>query len=103
VTLVFHQYFERTEDAVSAERQIKDWRREKKEAQLRGDYAALAMMARRSTKAENASPPVPPSRRGPAGRSQDEGERLMALTKFPHSEEAAERLSRRTQDADPEF
>jgi putative endonuclease len=31
VTLVFHQYFDRMEDAVSAERQVKGWRREKKE------------------------------------------------------------------------
>jgi putative endonuclease len=30
VTLVFHQYFDRTENAVSAERQAKGWRREKK-------------------------------------------------------------------------
>src|SRR5216684_7974502 len=32
VSLVFHEAFERIEDAVSAERQIKGWRREKKEA-----------------------------------------------------------------------
>ena len=30
VSLVFQQYFERVEDAVSAERQITGWRREKK-------------------------------------------------------------------------
>jgi predicted GIY-YIG superfamily endonuclease len=30
LTLVFHQEFERIEDAVSAERQLKGWRREKK-------------------------------------------------------------------------
>jgi predicted GIY-YIG superfamily endonuclease len=31
VTFVFHQHFERVEDAVAAERQVKGWRREKKE------------------------------------------------------------------------
>jgi putative endonuclease len=69
VTLVFHQYFERIEDAVSAERQIKGWRREKKEALIRGDYAALEIMARRGTKEKDAAPTVRPSRRDPAGRS----------------------------------
>jgi putative endonuclease len=39
--------FERTEDAVSAERQIKGWRREKKDALIRGDYKALPTLARR--------------------------------------------------------
>jgi len=51
VTLVFHQKFERIEDAVSAERQIKGWRREKKEALIRGDYAALPALARRGSSA----------------------------------------------------
>jgi predicted GIY-YIG superfamily endonuclease len=32
VTLVFSELFDRIEDAVTAERQIKGWRREKKEA-----------------------------------------------------------------------
>jgi predicted GIY-YIG superfamily endonuclease len=31
VKLVFHQHFERIEDAIAAERRIKGWRREKKE------------------------------------------------------------------------
>jgi putative endonuclease len=57
VTLVFHQYFERIEDAVAAERQIKGWRREKKEALIRGDYSALPMLAGRAKRAES----------GPAG------------------------------------
>ena len=35
VTLVFQQYFERIEDAFAAERQVKGWRREKKEALIR--------------------------------------------------------------------
>jgi predicted GIY-YIG superfamily endonuclease len=69
VTLVFSQHFRRIEDAVSAERQIKGWRREKKEALIRGNYAVLPALARRSSNPGNAIPPVRPSRRGPQGRS----------------------------------
>jgi predicted GIY-YIG superfamily endonuclease len=57
VELVFHQYFERIEDAGSAERQVKGWRREKKEALIRGDFAVLPSLSRRA---------VRPSRRAPA-------------------------------------
>jgi putative endonuclease len=35
VKLVFNQYFERVEDAIAAERQVKGWRRDKKEALIR--------------------------------------------------------------------
>jgi putative endonuclease len=59
--LVFSEQFERIEDAVATERQIKGWRREKKEALIRGDYSALPTMARRGA--------VRPSRRGQEGRS----------------------------------
>jgi putative endonuclease len=69
VTLIFSQHFQRIEDAVSAERQIKGWRREKKEALIRGNHAALPALARRSSSAGNAIRPVRPSRRGPEGRS----------------------------------
>jgi len=65
VTLVFHQKFERIEDAVSAERQIKGWRREKKEALIRGDHELLPLLARRGSTSGTAPPPVRPSRRGP--------------------------------------
>jgi predicted GIY-YIG superfamily endonuclease len=47
VVLAFQQYFERIEDAISAERQVKGWRREKKEALIRGDFAALPALSRR--------------------------------------------------------
>ncbi len=63
VTLVFSQHFELVEDAVSAERQVKGWRREKKEALIRGDYKALPELSRRS-----ARPSVRPSRRVPTER-----------------------------------
>ena len=48
VSLVFHRYFERIEDAVAAERQVKGWRREKKEALIRGDFAVLPGLSARS-------------------------------------------------------
>jgi putative endonuclease len=43
--LVFHEHFERLEDAAAAERQVKGWRREKKEALIQGDFAALRILA----------------------------------------------------------
>ena len=58
VPLVFHQYFERVEDAVADERQVKGWRREKKEALIRGDLTALPSLSRRSS-----GPPIRASRR----------------------------------------
>jgi putative endonuclease len=45
VQLVFHQEFERISDAIAAERQLKGWRRAKKEALIRGDYAVLRGLA----------------------------------------------------------
>jgi putative endonuclease len=63
VELVFHQHFERLDDAAAAERQVKGWRRDKKEALIRGDFAALPFLAGRGETAAR------PSRRGPPGRS----------------------------------
>jgi putative endonuclease len=51
VILVFHHHFDRLEDAAAAERQVKGWRREKKEALIRGDYGALPFLARRGARA----------------------------------------------------
>src|SRR5215467_5251371 len=64
VTLVFQQEFARIEDAIAAERQVKGWRREKKEALIRGDFAVLPALSRRAARV-----PVRPSRRVPAERS----------------------------------
>jgi len=50
VILVFHQHFERIEDAVAAERQVKGWRREKKEALIQGDFASLRGLSRRAAR-----------------------------------------------------
>jgi len=52
VTLVFHQEFQRIEDAISAERQVKGWRRDKKEALIRGDFAVLPELSRRGARRE---------------------------------------------------
>lgn len=66
VELVFYQHFERLDDAAAAERQVKGWRRDKKEALIRGDLAALPRLARRGATA------VRPSRRGPPAAPQDD-------------------------------
>ena len=47
VKLVFHQEFQRITDAIAAERQVKGWRRAKKEALIRGDFDALPLLAKR--------------------------------------------------------
>ncbi len=46
VVLVFEQHFDRITDAIAAERQVKGWRRDKKEALIRGDYDALQELSR---------------------------------------------------------
>jgi predicted GIY-YIG superfamily endonuclease len=46
VALVFSERFTRIEDAIAAERQIKGWRRERKEALIRGDLGVLPELAK---------------------------------------------------------
>jgi putative endonuclease len=58
VTLVFHHYFDRLEDAAAAERQIKGWHRKKKKALIRGDYDALPLLARRGARASFETRPM---------------------------------------------
>jgi putative endonuclease len=41
VTLVYHQQFRRITDAIEAERQVKGWRREKKEARFAIAYRVV--------------------------------------------------------------
>jgi putative endonuclease len=67
VELVYHQHFVRLEDAAAAERQVKGWRREKKEALIRGDFDLLPVLARRGAKADPAASASFETR--PAGRS----------------------------------
>ena len=59
VTLVFSQEFDRITDAIAAERQLKGWRREKKEALIRGEWEALRDLAR--AYAERCNPNLRPS------------------------------------------
>ena len=47
VTLVFAEVYERIDDSIRRERQIKGWSRRKKEALIRGDYEALPDLASR--------------------------------------------------------
>ena len=50
VALVFNCVFERITDAIASERQIKGWRRAKKEALIRGNYELLPELAARRVK-----------------------------------------------------
>jgi putative endonuclease len=50
IKLTHYQWFERITDAIAAERQIKGWSREKKEALITGDFEALPLLARRGSK-----------------------------------------------------
>ena len=52
VRLVYYEHFERLEDAAAAERHVKGWRREKKEALIRRDFALLPALSRRGMKTE---------------------------------------------------
>ena len=47
VRLVFHEHFERINDAIAAERRIKGWSRAKKEALIRGEWDRLPWLAKR--------------------------------------------------------
>ena len=47
VTLVFQQSFSTRDEAFVCERQIKKWRRAKKEALIRGDWQALQEAAKK--------------------------------------------------------
>lgn len=71
VELVWSEWFGRIADAVAAERRIKGWSRAKKQALIRGDYAAINVLAKR----RGGRPSSDPSRlRAPPGAPQDEGE-----------------------------
>jgi putative endonuclease len=50
VKLIFAEHYDRIVDAIAAERRIKGWSRAKKEAYIRGDFAALAALAMRGPK-----------------------------------------------------
>ena|SRR5438552_14285389 len=46
VELVWSQHFVSLRDAIACERQIKGWRRAKKEALIAGDYAAISRLSK---------------------------------------------------------
>jgi predicted GIY-YIG superfamily endonuclease len=46
ISLVWSQEFQFLTDAIACERQLKGWRRTKKEALIRGDYQSLISLAR---------------------------------------------------------
>jgi putative endonuclease len=53
VSLVFQQSFELIDEAVAAERQIKGWRRAKKETLIRRDYPALPVLTSPAIRAKS--------------------------------------------------
>ncbi len=53
VEMVFVEWFERITDAIESERQIKRWRRAKKEALIRGDFVALRVLASRKGRSKS--------------------------------------------------
>ncbi|ACK52379.1 Excinuclease ABC C subunit domain protein [Methylocella silvestris BL2] len=73
IELVFDEFYERADEAVAAERRIRGWSRAKKEAYMRGDFAALSALARRRGKSEQptSDPPSFETQASPA--PQDEG------------------------------
>jgi putative endonuclease len=66
VKLVFSQHFQRIEDAIAAERRVKGWRRDKKEALIGGKLELLPALAGRGSR-QAVDMPSRPSRRGPFG------------------------------------
>ena len=63
VTLVFSQWFNHITDAIENERKLKKWSRAKKEAFIRGDYAALQRLSARKSPHSSRRPPTT----GPSG------------------------------------
>jgi putative endonuclease len=48
VLLVWSEWFDRVEDAYAFEKRVQGWSRKKREALIRGDWAALPGLARRA-------------------------------------------------------
>jgi hypothetical protein len=75
--------FVRLDDAAAAERQVKGWRREKKEALIHGDFALLPALARRGVKVGAILDASFETR--PMAAPQDDGSSLDGLHKPPSS------------------
>ena len=50
VSLAFAQDLQNVEDAIAMERRVKGWRREKKEALIRGEFELLPTLSRRGAR-----------------------------------------------------
>jgi putative endonuclease len=72
VELVFSEYYERVDEAIAAERRIKGWSRAKKEALMRGDFAALSVLAKRQTKLQKPETDSSSFETGSSSPPQDE-------------------------------
>ncbi|HEX2555969.1 MAG TPA: GIY-YIG nuclease family protein [Microvirga sp.] len=59
VTLVYSSHFDRIDEAIASERQIKGWARAKKEALIRGDFEALPGLSRRGPKQARGASALP--------------------------------------------
>jgi len=64
VELVWSQYFDRIDDAIAVERQLKGWSRAKKQALIDGDWSGIRALARRGR---------PSFETRPCGRSSEYG------------------------------
>jgi len=73
VELIFSERYERVDEAIAAERCIKGWSRAKKEAMMRGDFAALSMLAKRKRKPRTPESDPSSFETPPAAAPQDEG------------------------------
>ena len=58
VELIFSQWFDRITDAIENERKLKGWSRAKKEALIRGDFASLRQLAKRTSPYSSRRPPA---------------------------------------------
>jgi putative endonuclease len=77
VALVFSEYYERIDEAIAAERRIKGWSRAKKEAMMRGDFAALSALAKRKKKPHEAKSNPSSFETGSSTPPQDEAPQLI--------------------------
>jgi putative endonuclease len=73
VELVFNGWYERVDEAVVAERRVKGWSRAKKEAMMRGDFAALSVLSKRKSKSEKPRSAPSSFETPPLAAPQDEG------------------------------
>ncbi len=108
VSLVWSQHFETLTDGIVAERQVKGWRREKKEALIRGDFDQLPKLASRSqknrphpeepqrgvSKDAKLRPAAHPSRRGSAAPQGEDAEEALADNDVSKLSQLASRIQK---------